>query len=308
MISVIMSVYNEKISELDKSINSILSQSYKNIELIIVDDNPEDVVIKKYLEKIQKKYDMVRLIFNNHNIGQALSRNKGILESKGEYIAIMDADDIAVKDRLIIQLNYLVINNLDFVFSNFKEIDENDHIINDSMWNLKTTNNSDRLKYIYLNCSNVSLQSTWLLKREVYFKLNGYKDIIVEDFDFCLRSILNGDMQGFQSECLVYKRSRKQGIMQKNRLIIYLTVKLIKQFTKSNGITPTKKYIDQHINTNGSSSLSRYFDEFVLSFKNISSNPITIIKFFWKLIRTKYAISYIIDCLLLKIKEKIHGI
>lgn len=99
-----MAVYNG-IPYLKEAIKSILNQSYKDFEFIIVDDASTDESWK-YLKSIKDK--RVILVKNGKNLGLALSLNKAIKKSNGAYIARMDADDISYPHRLEIQLNFLM--------------------------------------------------------------------------------------------------------------------------------------------------------------------------------------------------------
>ena len=98
-ISVIMTVYNgEKF--LREAIDSLLKQTFQEFELIIIDDGSTDST----LQIINSYHDpRIRLVENGENRGQSYSRNLGIQKSNGEYVAIMDADDIALPKRLEIQ-------------------------------------------------------------------------------------------------------------------------------------------------------------------------------------------------------------
>lgn len=105
-----MSVYNGK-NFLNKSIKSILSQAFKNFEFIIIDDCSTDSslnIIKKYAKKDKR----IILIKNIKNLGLTISLNKGLKLSKGKYIARIDADDIALSERIEKQYNFLE-NNKD---------------------------------------------------------------------------------------------------------------------------------------------------------------------------------------------------
>ena len=100
-----MPVYNSK-KFLDESIKSILNQTFKDFEFIIINDCSTDKsleIIKEY----QNKDKRIKVINNKKNIGGPPSRNKGIKEAKGKYIAIMDSDDISLPKRLEKQYNYL---------------------------------------------------------------------------------------------------------------------------------------------------------------------------------------------------------
>lgn len=103
MISVIMPVYNEE-AYITTAIRSILNQSYSNFELIIFNDGSTD----RSLELIKTFKDpRIRVFTYNNNQGYVVHLNRGILESKGKYIARMDADDISVRDRFEQQVSFL---------------------------------------------------------------------------------------------------------------------------------------------------------------------------------------------------------
>jgi glycosyltransferase involved in cell wall biosynthesis len=100
-----MSVFNAE-EYLAEAIESILNQTYSNLEFIIIDDGSTDsslMIFQKYAEEDQR----IRIIINEKNIGLAKSLNNGIDISRGMYIARMDADDISLPDRFHKQVSYL---------------------------------------------------------------------------------------------------------------------------------------------------------------------------------------------------------
>lgn len=107
LVSVVMSVYNGE-KYLQKAIESILNQTYKEFEFIIIDDGSTDSSLK-----IIKNYKDSRIILveNKVNKGLIYSLNKGFEIAKGKYIARMDCDDIAEKNRIKIQLDYMEKNS-----------------------------------------------------------------------------------------------------------------------------------------------------------------------------------------------------
>ena len=109
LVSVVMSTYNTDKKILKLSIDSILNQSYKNMELIIVVDGGEDDIY------INKFYDdsRIKIIKHSKNLGLPFSLNEAIKTSKGEFIARMDSDDISRKNRIAKQVEYM--NNNDQV-------------------------------------------------------------------------------------------------------------------------------------------------------------------------------------------------
>jgi glycosyltransferase involved in cell wall biosynthesis len=104
LISVITPVYNRE-KYITESIDSILNQTYQNFELILIDDCSTDRT-NEILNNFLKKDSRVKLLKNKKNIGPTNSFNKGLLISKGEYIAKMDSDDISIKNRFEKQIDF----------------------------------------------------------------------------------------------------------------------------------------------------------------------------------------------------------
>ena len=103
LVSIIMPVHNAEKYICD-SLNSILTQTYKNLEIIIIDDASDD----KSVDIISQVDDeRIVLIRNERNLKQSLTRNKGIALAKGKYIANMDADDISEKTRIQEQVEFM---------------------------------------------------------------------------------------------------------------------------------------------------------------------------------------------------------
>ena len=103
LVSVIMPAYNAE-AYVGEAVSSILDQSWQNFELIIVDDASTDAtadVIRSFTDP------RIRLLENNRNLGIAASTNRAIDVCKGEYLALMDDDDISLPDRLKAQLTFL---------------------------------------------------------------------------------------------------------------------------------------------------------------------------------------------------------
>lgn len=106
LVSVIMSVYNTNERFLRGAIESILLQTYRSFEFLIVLDCPTDnsaEIVREY-ERNDKR---ITVIVNEHNLGLTKSLNIALGQAKGEYIARMDADDYSVPDRLEIEVKYL---------------------------------------------------------------------------------------------------------------------------------------------------------------------------------------------------------
>lgn len=177
-----MSTYNEKIGEIESSVSSILNQTYRNIEFIIIDDNPGYVDLKQYLGMIKDK--RVRVIYNDRNMGLVTSLNKASSFVHGDFVARMDADDIAVPDRLEKQILYLEDNLLDIIGCDLQLIDEKGSVVIEKR-HFPTNEKKIKMCIPWGNCLP---HPTWLVKTQVYRELNGYRNIPnCEDYDFILR-------------------------------------------------------------------------------------------------------------------------
>ena len=123
LVSVIIP-YFKKIDHIKKTLNSVLDQTFKDYEIIIIYDdvNLNDLkFIKKFIENNPK----IKLIRNVKNLGAGPSRNIGIENSTGKIIAFLDSDDYWKSDRLEKQLNFMIENNYKFTFCNYNKIINN---------------------------------------------------------------------------------------------------------------------------------------------------------------------------------------
>ena len=105
LVSVVTPVHNAE-KYIETTLKSILNQTYKNLEVILVDDASKDSsreIIKKY-EKIDSR---VRPILLDNNVGVANARNEGIKNARGQYIAFLDSDDIWLEEKLEEQIIFM---------------------------------------------------------------------------------------------------------------------------------------------------------------------------------------------------------
>ena len=124
LVSVIIPSYNRE-NVLGRSIDSVLRQSYANIECIVVDDNSDDNT-----ESIVKQYDdkRVRYVKLTQQSGACAARNIGLKKAKGEYVAFQDSDDVWRKDKLKDQINIIKETGSDLNFCNILVHDGNNNV------------------------------------------------------------------------------------------------------------------------------------------------------------------------------------
>lgn len=217
LISVLMCMYNETKKELNDSINSILQQTYSNFELIVIDDNPSNEELYNQLKKYSD--NRIKIILNEKNLGLVNSLNKGLSFCNGQYVARMDADDISRATRLQDELLYLQSNNLDMIGSFVETIDENDKTIKSIMRFPEKGNQISR----FMRWGSCICHPTWLLKREVFLELHGYRNAPhCEDYDFILRAISHGYKVGNIPKVELSYRIRQSGISRSNEIEQFL--------------------------------------------------------------------------------------
>lgn len=226
MISVLMSIYNEKIEFVKKAVDSILNQSYKELELIIVLDNPGYAEMQEMLNTYEAADARVKIRVNQQNIGLARSLNYAMDNAHGEYLARMDADDISNPTRLEEELNYLITQNLDIVGCAVNKIDKND-----TVWG-EIRLFSDDLQLIkeLLPIQNVIVHPTVLMRTDVIRSVGGYRNFAsCQDYDLWLRLLTSGYRIGILNRKLFQFRRHENSITATKRFNQVLNEMYIRQ-------------------------------------------------------------------------------
>ena len=125
-ISVIIPVYNAQ-DGIKRCVDSLLNQSFKNFEIILLNDGSKDNSLN-ILKEYELKYSFVRVI-DKQNEGVAVTRNKGILLAEGEYTMFMDNDDFVDSDYIETFYQAIHEKNLDLVIGGYKRVNQNNQII-----------------------------------------------------------------------------------------------------------------------------------------------------------------------------------
>ena len=197
MISVVIPSYNRE-KTIIECLESVLNQSYENIEVIIVDDASEDNTYKLF----ENYHDpRVRYVKYKENKGACYARNLGASLAKGTYIAFQDSDDIWEKDKLKKQLLKMQDGNYDFVFCGMDRVDP----VNGGHYyypNLRFDENGDALgQFLYVNYASTQ---TIMVKKSIMENVKfdvSFKRF--QDWDFSLQAIIAGCKIGYLEEALV---------------------------------------------------------------------------------------------------------
>ena len=172
-VSVIIPVFNAS-KFIKQTINSVLNQTYKNWEILAIDDCSTDnsfEILKHYSSKEKR----IKVLQNNKNLGAFAARNLGIKMSSGEYIAFLDADDLWIEDKLEIQINFMKERKCNFTYTGFTRFHER---LTVKEKNIKVP---ERVNYNFLMTNTVIATSTVLIniKNVGFFQM---EDVYYDDY------------------------------------------------------------------------------------------------------------------------------
>ncbi len=173
LVSIIMPSYNTA-KYIAKSIQSVLNQTYKDWELLIVDDcstDNTDEVVKPFLVDSRIKF-----FKNEHNSGAAVSRNKAMREAQGEWLAFLDSDDLWLPSKLEKQLKFMKDNDCVFSYHEYDKIDEGDKSLGIHVSGPKVVTKRRMYHYDYIGCLTLmySVKAMGLIQIKDIKKNNDY--------------------------------------------------------------------------------------------------------------------------------------
>ncbi|MDO4466482.1 MAG: glycosyltransferase family 2 protein [Bacillota bacterium] len=203
LVSIVIPTYSRN-DTLVRAITSALNQTHKNIEILVIDDNPVDSEWRKSTSLLMEQYkddSRIRYIQHAVNLGGSGARNTGIKEAKGEYIAFLDDDDEYLPEKVEKQLNKFISENdslLGLVYC-FSEYFENGKIIFENR-------NEYRGNCLYEamreNC--IANTSQWMVKKEIAEKIGGFPIVpSKQDSQFLLRLLDAGYKLDYVPEVLL---------------------------------------------------------------------------------------------------------
>ncbi|NDO41316.1 hypothetical protein CWE04_08995 [Thomasclavelia cocleata] len=264
-----MSTYKEEEIFLRQAIESILDQTYKDFEYIIILDNPDNDLHIKIIEEYTNIDKRIKFYINKKNIGLTASLNKGLGLAKGIYICRMDADDISISNRIENQKKYLEENKYDLIGGISQMIDENGK----SIYSIKKVPTDINKIKKALRYNQIISHPTWFGKKEVFDKLNGYRNMpLCEDYDFTLRAVLNGYKISNINETILKYRMTSSSISRSNLYEQYLFARFItKKYSEKEiaDIDKAKEYVNNYNNYSRAKRYLKANERFNIVLKDI---------------------------------------
>ncbi len=206
LVSVFINVYNAEQFILE-TVNSVLNQSYENIQLIVIDDGSSDKTYE-LLESI--KDDRLELYRNDKNMGISYSCNRCIRLCRGDYIAHVDSDDVWLPDKIEKQLNFLETNpEYGACFSLVDVIDAKSNICENpqpdfkTIFSMENMTQAEMFRYFLENSNRICHSSMFASAKAI--KHHRLAARYLHDYDCWLRMLLNGPIYIIQEPLLKYR-------------------------------------------------------------------------------------------------------
>lgn len=224
MISVVIPSFNNA-RYIERCISSVLNQSYKNLEIIIIDDNSADetaFVLKKY-----ENDERVRIILRDYTDSIGKARNDAVSFSNGEFIAFLDSDDYWDPDKLTKQMFFT--EKYDIICTNAFAVNSENNIIKHKY--LSGLNLSEEITFENEIIENIIITSSVLIKRSLITEDNKFpvvRGFVAEDYYLWLKLMSKGCSCYFLNENLVYYR------IHKNKFALNYSYNEIEFLLKSN--------------------------------------------------------------------------
>lgn len=203
LVSVIVPVYNAE-NYMKETIDSILAQTYENIEIICIDDMSKDNS-RDILEEYSSKYENIRTILLEKNGGVANARNVGISKAKGRFIAFLDSDDIWLPEKIEKQVGFMLENKYEFTFTGYRFMDAESKLLNTVVNAKKVLDYNTLLKHNAISCLTVVIDRKYV--QDIYMPA-----IHHEDYAAWLRILKQGHKAYGLNEMLAYYRTRQNSL------------------------------------------------------------------------------------------------
>lgn len=208
-VSVIIATYRRD-SSLRRAIESVLAQTYSDIELIVIDDNA-DAEWNERVSEIVRGYGIKGYVRNDNNRGSAETRNIGVRAASGEYVTFLDDDDVYLPEKIEKQLGDMLDKDADFSITDLLLYDEREKLVDKRIRTYLTDFSRDALIKSHM-MHNLTGTDTIMFKRDYILKVGCFGDIDVGDeFYLMLRAIEGGGRMTYLPRCDVKAYVHEEG-------------------------------------------------------------------------------------------------
>lgn len=200
LISIIMAAYNAE-KTIEVAIQSVIRQTYENWELIVVNDCSKDSTLE-IVSTLAKSDRRIRIINNPVNCGASQTRHNGLMKAKGEWVAILDSDDMWTSDKLEKQISLQEKTGAELLFTGSAFVNDSGQRLD---WVLHVP---EKIGYKQLLKQNLISNSSALLKTDLFKQYEAIGDNMHEDFACWLQILKTGRVAyGIDEPLLIYRLS-----------------------------------------------------------------------------------------------------
>lgn len=205
LVSIIVATYRRE-DVLWNALSSLSSQSYSNIEVVLVDDNDDlqwNTRVRDVVERFGEKYPSVRFqyIVNHPNRGSAETRNIGISVANGDYITFLDDDDVYLPDKVKQQVAFMEQKQLDYSITDLYLYNENGKLVDKRTRGYLTTANEHKLFECHMKY-HITGTDAMMFRKDYIVKIGGFPPIDVGDeFHLMQRAIEHEGKFGYLPVC-----------------------------------------------------------------------------------------------------------
>lgn len=197
LVSVIIPSYNRPADFVCRAIESVLAQTYPNLEVVVVDDNPAGSPARAALAALLEKYapdPRVRAVINPKNLGGSGARNAGVRAARGTYLAFLDDDDEFKPEKLEKQIAFMIEGGLDMSFSDFKLVDDSGRVMDyRSFADISAFDRQALLKYHMMY--HMAGTTTFVYRAEALKKIGGFQDAITGQEYYLMHRTIEGGLK-----------------------------------------------------------------------------------------------------------------
>jgi len=205
-VSVIIPSYNHE-KYISETIQSVLNQTYQDFEIIVIDDGSTDGTVNEIKKFNSRK---IRLFEFDMNRGAAVAENKGIYESKGEYVSVLNSDDVFLPDKLEKQMAFLSSNmHIGAVFGYARSMDEDGHSLKGEYHNYFKQTNKTRFEWLnfFFYKGNCLCHPSVLIRKSCIGGTDWYDKRLAQlgDFDLWIRFLMEHEIYIIPEDLIGYR-------------------------------------------------------------------------------------------------------
>ncbi len=200
LVSIIIPSFSRPAAFVRRAIDSALNQTYENIEIVVVDDNPPGSPARAALSALLAEYaeaSRVRAVVNPVNLGGSEARNEGVKAARGEYLAFLDDDDEFRPEKTAAQMALMLEKDLDMSFSDFKLVDDGGRVMDyREFHDIPAFDRDSLLKYHMLR--HMTGTTTFMYRAEALRRIGGFQRAATgQEFYLMQRTIEQGLKIGY---------------------------------------------------------------------------------------------------------------